>query len=304
MEKINYHYNFTSNTRTAFTFLPDILKEISGDHIISLKRDWTKNEWIASGTDEFNENLKYDFSDENEFINGRNFGFSFKFKIEDDHKIISFIEFSRIWGFLQLNILYDKEFNYEEWEIKFSERLALEKASYDDIEEDYSSLPSINKKIVTINRKLDEMLKQKKNVKKVFVSMRFDEHSKRVAFELNRFLSLLNLEMITGMGVEPRSISEKVKERIGTDIDLFLILLTKSGSSDWINQEIGYAKGKDLHLLVLKEKNVDKTIAGMLADNERIEFTKISETFIGILEAIQYLENSKAAPLKLHDLFY
>jgi hypothetical protein len=291
MEKISFYYNYTAKSRTAFAYFPDILKEISKAYKLFLKKRLLNDEWIADNTDEFNQELKLDLSDENEFLMGQNVQIRFKFKLEDNCKVISLIEINEVWGLIALTIFYDKEFNYEEWENNFSERLLLEKASADEVEENHSSLPSINKKIVKIDRKLNEILESQKKIKKIFVSMRFDDHSKSVAFDLNKFFALLNLEMITGMGVEPRSITEKVEDRIENSIDLFIILLTKSGSSDWINQEIGFAKAKKLPILILKEYKANTTNPGMLRDNEYIEFRKISEVYIGILETVRYLED-------------
>jgi len=289
MEKIKYFYKFTSNTTEAFAYFPDILREISKDYKIYLKKSsFSENEWIFSDTEEFNQELKLDLSKENEFFSEKRI--NFKFKIEDTDKIVSLIEFYEVWGFLHLSILYEKCFDFVEWENSFSKKLLIEKVSEDEVEEKHSSLNSINKKVVQIDRKLNEMIKFKKDVKRIFLSMRFDEHSKCLAFDLNKFLSLLNIEMVTGIGVEPRSISEKVQERLERKIDLFVILLTNSGNSDWMNQEIGYAKAKKLPILILKECNIGFN-QGMLSDNEYIEFKEISEVYIGILETIKYLEN-------------
>ncbi len=291
MEKLRFYYGFTNSTRTAFSFFSKILKDITKEGKIYLQKKFG-NEWIADDSDEFQEILNLDLSYENEFLNNNLIGnqIHFKFKIFDGKKIISLIEISEIWDYIVLTILYEKSFDYEEWILKFSKQLMLEQISEDEFYENQSSLPSINNKLVAISKKLDMLLNSRKALKRIFVSMRFDDHSKSVAFDLNKFLSILNIEMVTGMGVEPRSISEKVVERIESNIDLFIILLTESEDSDWINQEIGFAKAKRIPILILKEHCVDKKNFGMLNDNEYISFQHISEAHIGILETINYIE--------------
>ncbi|MCL2185805.1 MAG: hypothetical protein FWB86_08145 [Treponema sp.] len=97
--------------------------------------------------------------------------------------------------------------------------------------------------------------------------------------------------MISGLGVEPRSISEKVFNKLKMDINMFVILITKTGTSDWINQEIGVAKEKGLSTLIIKNENFTKFKSGLLSDNEYITYEdNISEAYIGILEAINYLK--------------
>ncbi|MCL2251954.1 MAG: hypothetical protein FWC12_08590 [Treponema sp.] len=135
------------------------------------------------------------------------------------------------------------------------------------------------------------MLPNHNEINRIYLSLKFDDHSKSIAFELEKFFKLLGIEMISGLGVEPRSISEKVFNKLKMDINMFVILITKTGTSDWINQEIGVAKEKGLSTLIIKNENFTKFKSGLLSDNEYITYEdNISEAYIGILEAINYLK--------------
>jgi len=154
---------------------------------------------------------------------------------------------------------------------------------YDDIQSIKDELSSINKKIIDEKSKLS-----------TFVSFRFDEHSKSLAFELREFLDKVNVNFISGVGYEPRSVSEKVLEKLSNPLDLFIIIYSSTGESAWLNQEIGVAKGRNLPIIILVEEGADWN-KGLLADNEYIEFQKgiISQTFIRLLEGVSFLRKTK-----------
>lgn len=127
-----------------------------------------------------------------------------------------------------------------------------------------------------------------------FLSFRFDDHSKALAFELREMLELSDVHVATGLGYEPRAVSDKVLERLTGPLDLFIILHSSSGDSAWLNQEIGVAKGRSLPILVLREEDTVSDI-GMLGDTEYITFptNAISKSFVGILQALRYLRSAK-----------
>ncbi len=144
--------------------------------------------------------------------------------------------------------------------------------------------------------KLDENIELNKKVSpestiNCFLSFRFDDHSKSLVFELKEFLELCNINVISGLGYEPRSISEKVLNRLSQPIDLFILINSLSGDSAWINQEIGVAKSKNIPILVLNEDGVDEK-SSILGDNEYLVFPKnnICKSFIGILQALKYVK--------------
>jgi hypothetical protein len=124
-----------------------------------------------------------------------------------------------------------------------------------------------------------------------FVSFRFDEHSKALALELRNFMELAGLEFISGLGYEPRSVSEKVLDRLKGRINLFIVILASGADSAWLHQEIGVAKGRGLPVMVLREDGAGFD-EGLLSDIEYASFPKgqISGVFIPVLQAIQYIQ--------------
>ena len=147
------------------------------------------------------------------------------------------------------------------------------------------------------NDKIDELksiiLTKNQNIRtNCFLSFRFDDHSKSLAFDVKGFLELVKVNVLSGLGYEPRSVSEKVLDRLSQKVDLFILIHSQSGDSDWINQEIGVAKGRNIPIMVLKEEGTEQK-SSLLGDNEYIEFPKdnISNCFIGILQALEYIEN-------------
>jgi hypothetical protein len=60
-----------------------------------------------------------------------------------------------------------------------------------------------------------------------FLSYRFNAKGKALALELSRFLSLLGVKVVSGLGYEPRRIIEKVTERLKSGHDFLVYLITK-----------------------------------------------------------------------------
>lgn len=163
-----------------------------------------------------------------------------------------------------------------------------------------ASLPAINEIVWRIYDKLEELInkivnKQETNPErlKAFVSFRFNDHGKALAFELREFLELTKVEFVSGLGFEPRSVSEKVIEKLSSPLDLFIIIQCVSGDSAWVNQEIGIAKANKIPVIVLKEEGAAET-PGILGDIEYLPFSEgnISNTYVGILQAISYIHKN------------
>lgn len=177
------------------------------------------------------------------------------------------------------------------------ESLSLTEPTEED-DRGFFSLATINDLLWKVYDQVDEISKRQEiaearvsKVMRCFVSFRFDDHSKALAFELREFMELVGLEFVSGLGFEPRSISEKVLERLSGPLDIFVILFSESGDSSWLNQEIGVARARKLPILVLKEDGADVSV-GMLGDTEYLVFPKgnISKVFVGILQALSYLK--------------
>lgn len=158
-----------------------------------------------------------------------------------------------------------------------------------------ATLYSINQRILTLHDMLTDLPNQIKEAAsssrmRCFVSFRFDEHSKALALELRNFLELADLEFVSGLGYEPRSVSEKVLDRLTGSIDLFLVIFTIGGDSAWLHQEIGVAKARGLPIVVLREATASFN-EGLLSDIEYASFPEnhVSGAFIPVLQAVQYV---------------
>ncbi|OOV47370.1 hypothetical protein B1J93_01310 [Leptospira kirschneri serovar Pomona] len=285
------YYKLTKNTKTAMKFLPTVLKESFLEYNLSVYNSY-KNQWIDSSDPNFDIEFGIETDEVIIFLKGTEFS-KVSFKLQKGDTTVAYIKIAMTWGLLDLDVLHIKSETFDSLTEKIVSRLTLEEATEEELKIAFSSLPSINEKVLEIDSKLNNLFPLKKEVKRVFLSLRFDDHSKAIAFELEKFFNLLEIEMITGLGVEPRSISEKVVDRFNLQIDLFVILVTKTGTSNWINQEIGLAKEKKISSLIIKSGENTDFQSGLLNDNEYIVYNNISEAFIGILEAIKYLKNTK-----------
>lgn len=128
-----------------------------------------------------------------------------------------------------------------------------------------------------------------------FLSYRFNPRSKSYVLELTRFLGLVGVNVVTGLGYEPRKISEKVIERLREGgHSFFIYLITREGESTWTRDELAVARGSDLPLVLLVEKG-GEIGKGLLADWEYIEFEvdHIGDAFIPIMEAVSFIRRNQ-----------
>ena len=106
-----------------------------------------------------------------------------------------------------------------------------------------------------------------------------------------RFLSLVGVEVTTGAGYEPQSVSDKVLSILGKPLDFVIYLqIAKEGESTWTRDEMAVSLGKGYRIVPLVERG-STLEKGILGDWEYIPFSTghISDTFIPILEAIKYI---------------
>lgn len=122
-----------------------------------------------------------------------------------------------------------------------------------------------------------------------FLAHKFDRSGNEAADKLARFLELLGFAVKTGRGYTPGSIAEKVRSRIESQANLFVIL-TPGEDNTWLIQESLIAEIKEKSLFVLKEQTAQFK-PGILADREFIPFedANIEATFIPILEGLRDL---------------
>jgi hypothetical protein len=163
--------------------------------------------------------------------------------------------------------------------------------------------PEISKKINFHDRldnldsrlsKLENEIKLEQEKIKVFLSYRFGKANSNYALELGRFLNLAGVDVVSGAGYEPRRISDKVMSKISENIDVTIYLVSESGESTWIRDEMAVSLGKGYHIIPIVEKTI-KLESGMLSDWEYIPFAKghIEDAFIRLLEAINFIRNER-----------
>ncbi|HHT9113508.1 MAG TPA: hypothetical protein ACFYD0_09310 [Candidatus Wunengus sp. YC65] len=163
------------------------------------------------------------------------------------------------------------------------------------IEEEFLLKPPPLKEEVPQKKVSDEDIKDKSITPtrplKCFISYRFDDISEKYVLELNKFLSLIGILATTGKPYQPRSINEKVENKLRADIDFFIYLITRSGESTWIRDEAIYSKASGAYVFPLVEEgaNIEQ---GLLGSTEYINFRSgcICDTFIPLLEGINYIK--------------
>jgi hypothetical protein len=134
-----------------------------------------------------------------------------------------------------------------------------------------------------------------------FLSYRFTATNEIPALRINQFLTLLNVEVLSGSSYEPRQVSEKVLSKLKQPLDFIVLLITADGESMWTRDEIGAALHRGIALVPLVE--VGATLQpGLLADIEYVEFAPghVGDGFLKLLEAVCFIREQKSGqkPLK------
>lgn len=129
-----------------------------------------------------------------------------------------------------------------------------------------------------------------------FLSFRFNDASEFVALRVQQFLTLLDVEVLTGANYEPRQVSEKVLSKLRQPLDLIVLLITRDGESMWTRDEIGTAIHKGVALVPLIEKGA-KLEPGLFADIEYVEFEAghIGDAFLKLLQAVRFVREQKGS---------
>lgn len=133
-----------------------------------------------------------------------------------------------------------------------------------------------------------------------FLSYRFNERSKTYAMEITRFLELAGVQVVSGAGYEPRRVTDKVRTRLDQPLDFLVYLLSSEGESMWTRDELSVALAKGYAVILIVEAGV-KVEQGLLGDWEYLEFQAghVSDSFIGILEALRFIRREKESPASL-----
>lgn len=136
-----------------------------------------------------------------------------------------------------------------------------------------------------------------------FLAYRFNARVKFLAPELSRFLTLLDIKVVSGLGNERRSTAGKGSARTKSGYDFFIYLITQDDENTWTKEDLALAYGEGVPVIILVEKG-SKTGKEILGNHEYIEFDPdhIGDTFISILEAINFMKDQKLAVDQQSDL--
>jgi hypothetical protein len=158
-----------------------------------------------------------------------------------------------------------------------------------------------SERVVELERRVDAVQRiQEENIRlRVFLSFRFIEPDTSIAQELERFLSLHGVDVVTGQSYEPRRIEEKVRSRL-KGVDCIVYLLTTSGGSVWVRDEIAASLGAGVPVIPIVEEG-ESFERGLFGDIEWIRFDSghIGDVWIKLTEALGYLRTGK---VKLFDI--
>jgi hypothetical protein len=129
-----------------------------------------------------------------------------------------------------------------------------------------------------------------------FLSYRFAESNEIVALQIQQFLTLLNVEVLSGATYKPRQVSEKVLSRLREPLDLIILLITSNGESMWTRDEVGTAIHRGIALVPLVEKGAEFE-PGLFADVEYVEFAAghVGDAFLKFLQAVHFVREQKQA---------
>jgi len=127
-----------------------------------------------------------------------------------------------------------------------------------------------------------------------FLSYRFDAPDAAVATEVERFLRLQGVEVLTGRSYEPRRVEDKVRSRLSQGLDFVVYLLTSSGDSSWLRDEVAEARATQVPVIPLVEQGVEFD-QGLFGNLERIEFAKghIGDVWISLTEALAFIRAAR-----------
>lgn len=133
---------------------------------------------------------------------------------------------------------------------------------------------------------------------KCFLSYRFASEAEAAAATILQFLSLLDVQVISGASYEPRRISDKVLSKLSGALDFILVLITQSGESMWTRDEIASAIGRGIAVIPVVEEGANFA-PGLFGDLEYIPFGKghVGDAFLKLLQALTFIRSERAGKL-------
>ena len=121
-----------------------------------------------------------------------------------------------------------------------------------------------------------------------FLSFRPDEATARIASELERFLALLDVHVITASSEEPRSIGNKVLARLDREKDFIAVVVSPTGACPWTPEEVGQASARGA-LVVPVVQTGSPCDAGLFNGFEHVSFAPghVGDAFLRLLETVR-----------------
>ena len=120
-----------------------------------------------------------------------------------------------------------------------------------------------------------------------FIAHRFDELGGSLADKVARFLELVGFSVISGRAYAPKSVAEKVRQRLSQQA-ITIAILTSGTDDTWLTQESILAGNVGKPLILLKATDAEFK-PGLLSDHEYVPFESpyIESTFIAVLEGLR-----------------
>ncbi len=122
-----------------------------------------------------------------------------------------------------------------------------------------------------------------------FLSYRFDRETTRLALEVQRFLGLVDVEVVNASAQEP-GVAEKVLAKIDRDRDFIVVLVSSTGFAPWTRADVGRANARGALVVPLVEDG--SPFAGDLFGGiEPVSFAPghIGDAFLRLLEAARFM---------------
>lgn len=129
-----------------------------------------------------------------------------------------------------------------------------------------------------------------------FLSFQFSEPSQSYARTVKHFLELLGVRVLTGEGYEPRTIQDKVRQRLAAGLDVVVLIESASKKSAWTRDEIAVAQGPGVYLIPLVERGATFD-NGIFGEHEYIAFDSghIGDALVGLLEGILFVQRMRSS---------
>jgi len=123
-----------------------------------------------------------------------------------------------------------------------------------------------------------------------FLSFRFSESSSTVAREVEQYLSLLGVHVVSGIEYEPRRVEDKVRDRLLSGVDFVVYLVTSEGESAWLRDELATAAAQGAIPVPLVEEGCSLD-EGLLGNIEYIPFASghPGDCWIRLCQAVRYV---------------